>query len=400
MASMFPEKKDWLNPLPFYAKMRKEAPIMYDESIGAWAVFGYQDVARVLTEYQTFSRKRHKEEAQAVMKERKTVVLPFSMHSEDPPRHTEGRELTAKAFTEHSKANVLPKGEAFIEELFDKVDSSKSTDLVADVIQPLSLWVISNLFGVPEERKKSFRDWLETYFCFEITSNQSTGSMTKAMEEMGAYYLDLIEEKRKNPGSDVISQVLKLDPQGKILSKEQLAGNCVLMSLNSWSFSHGNTTVLYCLLKNPEWIEKLRQQPNLVANAYEEGVRYLGPGQGPNVHVVKDTELHGEKLEAGEMVFGWVGSANHDESVFKEPEKFIPTRSPNPHAAFGIQDHTCMGASFARTLGKTFVTAFVNRVVQPEIDPGATLERKENIIFYGLKRLPVRMKEVKPRQKV
>ena len=364
-----------LNPFPWYSMMRKADPVHYYEHYNIWQVFRYEDVLRVLSDYAAFSSKFGGSAEDP---------LSNSLVSMDPPRHRQLRTIVTQAFTPRSVARLAERITAIVTELLDKVVANGRMDIVDDLSYPLPVIVIAEMLGIPQEDRERFKLWSDA-----IVSTISAGG-NNPQQEMGAYFLTMIEQRRQDPEDDLISALLAAQIDGIHLDQRELLGFCILLLVA------GNETTtnlignaLLCFDEHPEVMEQLRAEPDLVPTAIEEVLRYRSPVQMMYRHVVADVTLGDRNIRAGQMIMAQIGSANRDEAQFPDADTFDIRRTPNRHIAFGHGIHFCLGAPLARLEAKIALTLLLERLQDIRRIRDIPLEALTSDVVYGVKHIPV-----------
>jgi cytochrome P450 len=373
-----------LDPFPQYEKMRESAPVFQDEASGSWHVFRYDDVQRVLSEHGTFSSRMGGDDPSETGQ-----LFAASLITADPPRHRQLRSLVTQAFTPKAVDALAPRISALTEELLDGIASQGSADLIAELAYPLPVIVIAELMGIPAEDRDRFKHWSDV-----IVSQTQTGAQTadhsSTNREMTEYFLTLIEYRRRQPGTDLISNLLVAEIDGQKLSVAELLGFCSLLLVagnETTTNLIGNAVLSFT--EQPGTMERLRAGPSLLPHAIEEVLRYRSPVQSMYRVTATDTTLGDVHVPAGAPLVAWIGSANRDERQFREPEQFDIDRTPNRHLAFGHGIHFCLGAPLARLEARIALQGILDRLPGLTLAPGARLERMDSTIIYGVKELPV-----------
>lgn len=376
-----------LNPYPWYATMRAQMPVAYDPSSRFAAVFAYADVQRVLSEHAAFS-------SAAAMGG--ASPLGASLIGADPPRHRQLRNLVTQAFTPRAVAALTPRIEGIVSALLDQVIPAGRMDVVGDLAYPLPVIVIAEMLGIPPENRAQFKLWSDA-----VTSGQhqsaegETVGPQAAHQQMNVYFRQVIAERRRNPGDDLISGLLAAEMDGARLTETELLGFCVLLLIA------GNETTtnlignaLLCFDEHPEAWERLRERPDLIPTAIEEVLRYRSPVQAMFRAAAAEAEIGGQRIPAGTRLLAWIGSANRDEARFPEADRFDIERTPNRHLAFGHGIHFCLGAPLARLEARIALEAMTRRMRGPRRVPGIELEAVGGPIVFGTKRLAVTFEPV------
>ncbi|MFE5837785.1 cytochrome P450 [Arthrobacter sp. NPDC056493] len=373
-----------LNPFPHYERMRESAPVFHDEQSGTWHVFRYDDVQRVLSEHGTFSSRMGGDDPSETGQ-----LFAASLITADPPRHRQLRSLVTQAFTPRAVEALAPRISALTEELLDGIAPKGSADLIEELAYPLPVIVIAELMGIPAEDRDRFKTWSDV-----IVSQTQTGARTAdhstTNREMTEYFLALIEHRRRQPGNDLISNLLLAEIEGQKLSVPELLGFCSLLLVagNETTTNLIGNAVL-CFTEAPGAMERLRAEAPLLPQAIEEVLRYRSPVQSMYRVAAADTTVGDTRIPAGAPLVAWIGSANRDGRQFERPEQFDAGRAPNRHLAFGHGIHFCLGAPLARLEARIALQGILDRLPELSLTPGAHLERMDSTIVYGVKELPV-----------
>jgi cytochrome P450 len=225
------------------------------------------------------------------------------------------------------------------------------------------------------------------------------------IEEMDSYFSYIVEERTKNPHNDLITNLINAQADGRHLHKEEILTFCRLLLLAGHVTTVnliGNT--ILSLLQNPNEFRLLQDDRTLIPSTIEETLRYRSPVQAVGRIVTKNTELGRQEIKAGERIIAWIGSANHDESVFTDPDRFDITRSKfyhnQAHLGFGNGIHFCLGAPLARLEGQVVLRVILQRLQELTLDADGSGNKKEkesliplqSVFFHGVEHLPLRFK--------
>ena len=360
------------NPFPYYAKMRRESPVFYDAEQQSWMVFHYEDVKRVFADWQTFSSK--------IPHPPEQTDLTQSLNYTDPPKHQSLRSLVAKVFTARRVEELAPRIIQITHELIDRVHGQERMDFIHDLAIPLPVIVIAEILGIPVADRDDFKRWSdEIVVCNPV-----------ALEAMADYFRHLLEQRRLNPGMDLISDLIAAHEAGEILTAQELVDFCmVLLIAGNETTTNLLGNAILCFNEYPEAFERLKSEPQLLSPAIDEVLRYRSSVQGTERFTKVETQLGGHTIPAGQMVLAWIGSANRDQAQFDRPDEFVVDRTPNPHLSFGNGIHFCLGAPLARLESEIVLSAVLKRLPNLRIDPNATLEFIPSMGVHGVKFLPV-----------
>ena len=386
------------NPYPFYARLRAEAPVwrttLPDKRV-AWLVTRYEDVAGVLRD-DTFAKDRLN--AMDPEQLRKTPWVPGflkplerNMLDLDDPDHARLRALVSKAFTPRLIERLRGRIETLSEELLDVMERKGGAELVGDYALPIPATVIAELLGVPAEDRRKFHRWSG-----KLVSVSSGRDMLRALPAALAftrYLRKIIERRRAEPGDDLLTALVRAEEAGDKLSEDEVLAMAFLLLVAG----HETTVNLIAsgalaLLEHPKQAEALSSDPSLTKPAVEELLRYTSPVElATERYAREDVEIAGTTIPRGELVLAVLGSANHDEREFEDPDVLNLTRDPNRHLAFGRGGvHHCLGAPLARMEGQIAISALLRRfpharlAVAPE-----TLRWRRGLFLRGLHMLPL-----------
>jgi cytochrome P450 len=383
------------NPYPYYARLRSADPVHWADQFGGWVLTRYADVVTVLrspdasSERMNLARQRLGPEFQAIYEFRS-----HSMLNVDAPRHTRMRSLVNKAFTPRTVEELTPFIRTFVDEALGRALARGRMDMMADLAFPLPATVIAEMLGVPPADRDRFKKWSDdtTAAVGNLPSNLSPDVVRKsivAMGELQAYFRSIIAQRRAEPRDDLISALVKAQEEGDRLSEQELLANCVLL-LNA---GHETTTNLIgngtlALLRHPDQLKRLRDEPSLLSSAIEELLRYDSPVQFTSRILKADMELGGKLMRAGQVVLLLLGAANRDPEQFPEPDRLDIGRPDNKHIAFGLGPHFCLGAPLARLEGRIVFEALLRRAPRMRLD-GPTPRYRQNFNLRGLETILV-----------
>jgi len=327
------------DPHPVYRALLDREPLYRSEERGLWVLSRHADVRAAILDPETFSS------AQGVIPSGFVPEKPILISS-DPPTHTRLRKAVQRALTPRRVGALEPMIRDYARRLLDALPRGEEIDLVARFTQPLPMFVMSELLGVPMEDRPTFRRWADAVV---HTNLGSSAAIETAQRELYAYFAGVVAERRTKPREDLMSILLSPTEEGDTLSEDEMLGFCFLLLLagiETTTAALGNAAALLDRERGER--KRLLEDPSRIPTAVEETLRFDSPVQGLTRTLTRDVELHGRRLGKGERVHMLFAAANRDERVFAEPERFDTGRDPNPHLAFGFGVHFCLGASLAR----------------------------------------------------
>lgn len=399
--------------------LRNEDPVHFnpgnDRMNDFWAITKYEDVLYISRNPEQFISSKgiagpgiRPEMLAQVMAEDPAAATQAnggnaSIITMDPPRHVKMRRLVNKGFTPRAVAAMEPEIRRITTEILDDIAKKGECDFVLEVASQLPLAVICGMMGI--ERK----DWP---LMFELTNRvlgsgdpeyqtdlpeeqRGTGEAARltamgGVVQMMQFFSAALEDRRQNPReNDLITILLESEIEGEKLNEGDLLAFCFLLILA------GNETTrnaisggLQVLCENPDEKAKLLARPELMDSAIEEILRWVSPVHHMARTVTRDAEIRGKTLKAGDRLIMWYGSVNRDEDIFPDPYRFDIERTPNEHLAFGIGEHFCLGAGFARKELQVMFEELFRRF--PDIDLAGPPERLRSNFINGIKHLPVK----------
>ena len=277
------------DPYLYYARLRSVAPVNWADDFGGWVLTRYADVVTILRSPNTSSERHTIAQLQAGPENQAlNEIRAHSMLNADDPRHTRLRLLVNKAFTPKTVEALAPFIRTFVDKALDAARARGRMDVMADLAFPLPVTVIAEMLGVPAEDRNRFKEWSDdsTAAIANLPANLSQEVLRKtvaAIEALKTYFRNIIAQRRAEPRDDLISALIKAQEEGDRLSDAELLANCVLL-LNA---GHETTTNLIgngtlALLRHPDQLKRLRDDPSLVPTGVEELLRYDSPVQFTN----------------------------------------------------------------------------------------------------------------------
>ena len=391
------------DPFPVYARLRDEDPVHWSPSVKSWIVTRYDDVRDLLlsdslsvNRLVRFYTARPPEEA-ALLRDL-IHYLNLWLAFRDPPDHTRLRRIMRHAFTAPAIERMRPNIVEITEMLLDRLETrgAERVDLIREFALQLPAFVIMDLLDVPRDRLDDFKAWSDDMAVFIGGARNATDKYARAARgcrKMSAYFRGLVAERRRDPRPSFLMDLIEAQDEGDSLTDDELVATCILVLFAGHETTTnliGNAALL--LLRHPDQLASLREDPGRIHGAIEEVLRYDGPTNALVREVAEDHALHGRHLREGDRVFVMVNSANRDPRHFSEPERFDITRVQNRHLTFGQGIHLCLGAKLAREEGRVAVQALFERFPELALDPEEPPEWLDAMVPRGTRRLPVRLK--------
>jgi cytochrome P450 len=387
------------DPYPLYRRLREGDPVHRSRAVRGWILFRHADCTELLRDARFSADDRHytafaSERAAAI---REGLVDPDQpqepvMLRRDPPDHTRLRSLVSKAFTPRAVEKLQPRVEALTDELITQLARRGEFDLIADFAVPLPVTIIAEMLGIPAADREVFKRWSDHLVGF-LDPQASPGPqvLRRTAQELSSYVEQVAAERRRKPADDLLSALVLAEEAGDRLSQQELYGTVALL------LAAGNETTtnligngMLALLRHPDQLERLREEPELVGSAVEELLRWDSPVQVTMRIPTRDVEFRGRRLRRGQAVVAVLASANRDPEVFAEPERLDVGRSDNRHLSFGHGVHFCLGAPLARLEGRVAIGELVRRF--PDLRLAGGRPRWRRLTFLrGLESLPLRV---------
>ncbi|MGI8856232.1 MAG: cytochrome P450 [Thermomicrobiales bacterium] len=388
------------DPYPLYDRLRTEEPVYWDAVLHAWIVTRYQDVVTVL---QRFSAERTPDPDHLAAKGLETFnpiaeVLRRQMIFMDPPAHTRIRRLASTAFTPHRVETLRQHIQEITDSHIAAVRQSGRMDVVNDLAVPLPATVISELIGVPDSDRPQVRAWTSDFA--EVLGNfqyspDRVPQALHALEELTSYLRGGLRGCPHQLQDGLVTGLLAAEERGDRLSEDEVIANSLLnMTGGQETTSILISNSVLTLLRNPDQLRMLREDPSLIPTAIEEVLRFESPIQYTARLVPEDMEFGGQMLRKRQAVMGVIGAANRDPERFSDPDTMDIHRENNRHLSFGWAVHFCFGAPLARMEAQIALETLL-RLPNLQLEPGPLMWH-DNQGFRGLKSLPITFGESRP----
>jgi hypothetical protein len=317
----------------------------------------------------------------------------------DPPEHRDYRKVASAWFTPRAIGRVDPmtreSAKSLVDGLVERASGGEGEcEFASEIASAHPLRILSTILGVPPEEEPRILALTTQLFASDDPDLQRAGedrlAAAKALAlDFFQMFQAIIEDRRANPRDDLATVLANARVKGQPMGLMETLGYFLIV------FTAGHDTTknalvggLQALAEHPDEFAKLKRDPALVPSAVEEILRWASPVNYMKRVVGRDLELRGQKLRAGDNLVLFYGSANRDEEVFEDPFAFRVDRRPNPHLAFGIGEHFCLGAHLARRSQAALLAELVRRL--DSIELAGEPERIHSSFVVGLKKLPLR----------
>src|SRR5712692_1059805 len=387
------------NPYPLFHRLRTEDPVHWDPFLHAWIVTRYSDVLEVL---HTFSADRTPAPEQLTamgLAELNPIaqVMVRQMLFLDAPAHTRLRGLASKAFTPARVETLRAHIQEIVEKLLDDVQNNNTDrmDVIANLAEPLPAIVTAEMLGVPTSHRHQLKAWSADFA--EMLGNfqhnpDHVPKVLKSVREMTAYFRDAVQEQKEQPREGLIHSFLSAEVDGDRFTEDEIVANLIVTMVGGQETTTnliGNG--MLTLLRNPQEMQRLREDLSLIPSAVEEMLRYESPSQHTARLAPEDVEMGGKKIRKRQAVIAVMGAANRDPERFPDPDRLNITRQDNRHVAFGWAAHFCFGAPLARLEGQIAFETILRRFPTLLLEAGP-LTWRNNLGLRGLTALPVSFK--------
>lgn len=385
------------DPHAFFRRLRESSPTHWSERHHAWILTRYEDVMAELGDDRLSTANMKAQEKRLSPEERARFapaakLLEAWMIFRDPPVHTQLRAPVRTAFKPKAVAALSVALEKRVDELLEEMASQTSCDLIRNLAFPLPADAIAMLLGVPSDRRDDFRRWsrmLGGLVMGKLSRSDVWDRALDAERNFSELFGDLIERYEREPEDNLISEMIRVRDAGEHLSPDQMIGACTLLLFGG----HETTANLIssgtlALLRHPDQLERLREEPDLIESAVEEMLRFDGPSK-INVRRVRETfQFRDQRFEEGQTIFLSTAAANRDPEEFPDPDRFDVSRTPNRHLGFGWGRHFCLGAQLARLETQIAITRLIRRFPDLSLAP-QDLAWEPTVLGRALKRLEV-----------
>lgn len=372
-------------------RLRREAPVYNDARLARWFLTRYADIQAVVADRSLSVDPRKTQPGsysrRIIIGDAPVETVELTMLHLDDPDHKRLRGLVTQAFNQRAVDAAEPRITAIAAHLLDQLAGRARFDVIADYAAPLPIMVIAEMLGVADASLAQFKRWsdaLAQSFNPARTPAQNE-ALTEAREGINALFQRMIALRRAEPGRDILSGLVAAQAGSDRLSEREIIMTCNLLLVA------GNLTTtdlignaVLALLRHPEQLARLRDNPALMENAVEEVLRYDPPVAQTTRIATGRLAIGGEVVEPGQAITVSLLAAGHDPAVHTDPDRFDIERADTSHLAFGGGIHYCLGAQLARAEARVALSALLQRFPQLQLDPAHDVAHKQAPVFNGV----------------
>ena len=380
------------DPYPVYATLRARHPVHRSRLLRAWLFTRHADVDGILRDHRHFGNDPRK----GTLSTRQRAMLPpgneFTLLFLDPPDHTRLRRLVAKAFTQRAVNELEPRIRGILGSLLDDVEDPSRFDLMRAVAKPLPVIVMAEMLGVPAEDRERFGIWSarRARLLEPTIGPREREAGEAASRAFDAYFRPIVDARRAEPRDDIVSALARAEDEGgKLSGRETLNMLRLLLSAGNETSVNMIGNGMLALLRHPDELRRLRDDPGLIPTAVDELLRFDSPVQADFRRVLADCEVDGHRLRERDNVAVLLGAANRDPEAFADPDRLDVGRSSGAHLSFGRGIHHCLGAALARLQGRIVLETLLERFSHIALLEERPRFRK-GLVLRGLESLKVR----------
>jgi cytochrome P450 len=394
-ATLHPPVTDWIHdfdhtdprwtedPYPIWDQMRAQSPVVHtDRFLGCYLPTSYQAVKEIAHDTEHFSSRR------VLVRDTRPDLITQAAPpiTSDPPAHKGAKQVLLPPFTPDAVKKLEPRVRAICNELIDQFIADGGCDAAARYTKHVPVRTIATMLGIPEHDSDLFIKWIHEVLELGIKDNDR---LMQAVRDMTAYFAGHIERRKQHPTDDLISTLMRArDRNGQPLSDEHVLGSLRLLLIagidTTWSAIGAS---LWHLARTPSDRERLIAEPELMPVAIEELLRAYSPVTMAR-EVMKETTISGCPVKPGNMVLLSFPAANRDPAMFPDADKVVIDRKENPHAAFGLGIHRCVGSNLARMEMTVAIGEWLKRIPDFRLDPAGKVRWSEGTV-RGPRQLPL-----------
>ena len=371
----------WIkDPYPIWDELRQKCPVAHTERFsGVYLPTRYEDIRAVAYDTEHFSSRR------TTIREGNAPVVVAAPVNLDPPEHHAARKVLLPAFTPAAVEKLVSPTREFCRALLRPLAGKASCDGAVEYAQEVPARVTALILGLSASAGDLFRRWLHEYLVLGVTD---AAILRRVLAEIEAFFDDQIEKRRMAPGDDLVSFLLEARIDDRPLSKQHLIGTLRVLLFagidTTWNVIGAS---LWHLAAHDDDRRRLVAEPQLIPTAIEEFLRAYAPATLAR-EIVRDTEIGGRPVKAGEMVMMAYGAANRDPAAFPDADRVIIDRADNRHATFGLGIHRCIGSTLARMEIRVALEEWLAVFPEFRIAEGAVVEWSAGQL-RGPRRLPL-----------
>lgn len=381
------------DPYPLFQELRREAPVVFNPSFGMWFVSRHEDVAAVLKDPARFSSAQVLAPLQeltpallAILGEDRSGVYPLL--SSDPPAHTRVRGLVSKAFAGPRLATTMePFVHEVTSELVTGLEKAGQAEMMSRFATPLPIRVTSRIFGIPLSEMDQVKKWCddETMFLMGFLPEDQRADLARSIVAYRDFLRALVEDHRARPRPDLVTELIdaRVEGEGPLDTQELVGTLCVLIFAAHLTTTNMIGNTLASVLRTPGAWQRLRDRPERIPAAIEEGMRFDAPVQGMTRTATEDCRIGGVAVPRGARVFVLFGSANRDLPGVEDPDRFDIERAAGPNLALGRGPHFCVGAQLARMEGRIAFEELTRRLPNAHLAGDAPTSYVPNLVHRG-----------------
>ena len=345
------------DPFPAYKTLRDDYPCFWSGEAGMWVLSRYDDVMSALVNWRTYSS------AKGNLIDEFPGRAGSTLGSSDPPRHDRLRALIQSAMTKRALDHVLEPARGACRTHLAEIRDRDVFDFVNDYGSKVTVDLLFYLFALPKDGAEQVRDNAVLMVQTDAKTRQKAPEHLAAFQWMADFAENLVRERKKNPGDDLLSNFITAEIDGeKLLDKEVQLTVTTLIMAGIESLSGFLGMFAYNLAGEHDARRAVSADHSLIPDAMEESLRFNTSAQRFKRCLKEDVELHGQTLRADDFVMLCYGSANRDERMFANPDVYDITRRPKRHLGFGGGVHSCLGAMLARVASEVVISEFLTAV--------------------------------------
>ena len=379
------------DPYPAYARLRSASPVHRSAILGSWVISRYDDVLSIARDHHRFSN--HPRWRNATPSVLPPAPDDYSILLVDPPEHTRLRKVAAQVFTRPKLTALAPTIEALADEIVERAARRGHVEWIGEVAQPLAMRVMLRMLGIAENEEARWQRWsanrARLLEMIATRSERKTAHITG--ESITGYFRERLAERALAGGDDAISTLAGEAARGALINTAEAADMLgVIMIAGNETTANLIGNGLWALMRHPDQMERLREEPERARDAINEILRYDSPVQTDFRIAKSEAVIGGKTIRAGEGVILLTGSANRDEAAFSEPDRLDIARKGPKHAAFGHGVHQCIGAELARMETSAVIASAAARFERITL-AGREPRYRRSTVVRGLERLEVRI---------